>query len=248
MTEIFDELAGIGSKVDEEDKVVYILASLLKDFNILVTVLEAHPEISKWEIVVERILNTERKLEYKTSKEPKKGLAIGSGRLLKCFGCGKPGHKKRDCYQIKNFTGHFPHGLKKGHKINKVTPYKFWNGKKPDLTNLRRIGDVVMFLYLESRQKLDFKSKRMVLLGYGGQVKGLNENYCDPELVKKVIVIENSNDEANSEDDIGYRSPHKIEDSEQELRRTTREKKQPDLFREKAYVLHEDLRFYKAQM
>ena len=44
MTEIFNELAVIGAPIEEEDKVVTLLASLPDKFNMLVTALEANNE------------------------------------------------------------------------------------------------------------------------------------------------------------------------------------------------------------
>ena len=41
MTEVCDELTAIGEVVSEEDRVVYLLASLPESFNVLVTALEA---------------------------------------------------------------------------------------------------------------------------------------------------------------------------------------------------------------
>ena len=41
MTEVCDELSAIGDPVNEEDRVVYLLASLPESYNVLVTALEA---------------------------------------------------------------------------------------------------------------------------------------------------------------------------------------------------------------
>ena len=66
MIEIFEGLAVIGSAVDEEDKVIYLLASLPKTFNMLVTALEAHEKVPGWETVIEKLLNEERKAKEGT--------------------------------------------------------------------------------------------------------------------------------------------------------------------------------------
>ena len=50
MTEIFNELAVIG---EDEDCVVYLLASLPESFNTLVTALEANADVPSMEIVTE---------------------------------------------------------------------------------------------------------------------------------------------------------------------------------------------------
>ena len=61
MTEIFDSLAAIGNPVNEEDRVVHLLVSLPESFNMLVTAIEANPEVPKVETVTERLLHEERK-------------------------------------------------------------------------------------------------------------------------------------------------------------------------------------------
>ena len=51
LTEIFDELTVIGTPVEEEDRVVHLLASLSESYGVLVTVLEASSEVLKMEVV-----------------------------------------------------------------------------------------------------------------------------------------------------------------------------------------------------
>ncbi len=59
MTEIFDALTVAGETVSEEDRVVYLLASLPESYNVLVTALEASEKVPKLEVVTERILHQE---------------------------------------------------------------------------------------------------------------------------------------------------------------------------------------------
>ena len=61
LTEIFDELSIIGDTLDEENQVVHILVSLAESYDMLVTILEASPEVPKLEIVAERLLHEETK-------------------------------------------------------------------------------------------------------------------------------------------------------------------------------------------
>ena len=61
MTELFNELAIVGDAIEEEDRVVYLLASLPDLYNTLVTALEAHEEVLKMEVVTEKLLHAERK-------------------------------------------------------------------------------------------------------------------------------------------------------------------------------------------
>ena len=63
MTEIFDCLSVAGDPVSDKDRVVHLLASLPDSFNMLVTALEANPEVPKMEVVTECLLHEERKLK-----------------------------------------------------------------------------------------------------------------------------------------------------------------------------------------
>ena len=59
MTELFNELAVVGDAIEEEDRVVYLLASLPDSFNTLVTALEANEDIPRMEVVTERLIHAE---------------------------------------------------------------------------------------------------------------------------------------------------------------------------------------------
>ncbi len=63
MTEIFDGLSVIGDPVEEEDRVVHLLASLPDSFNMLVTALEASSNVPSIDVVTERLLHEERKMK-----------------------------------------------------------------------------------------------------------------------------------------------------------------------------------------
>ena len=69
MTELFNELTAVGDVISEEDRVVYLLASLPDTFGALVTALEANEEVPRMEIVTERLLHTERKQKEKINND-----------------------------------------------------------------------------------------------------------------------------------------------------------------------------------
>ena len=56
MTEIFSALAEVDAPLSEEDMVVYLLASLLESFGVLVTA-QSCPEVPKMDVVTERLLH-----------------------------------------------------------------------------------------------------------------------------------------------------------------------------------------------
>ena len=86
MIELFNELAIVGDAIQEEDRVVYLLASLPDSFNTLVTALEASEDVPKMEIVTERLLHAERKEREKLRPDPSGDKAMLAKRPFKSRG------------------------------------------------------------------------------------------------------------------------------------------------------------------
>ena len=59
ITEIFNELSVIGDNIEQEDRVVYLLASLPDSYEMLVTALEASENVPTMETVIEHLLHEE---------------------------------------------------------------------------------------------------------------------------------------------------------------------------------------------
>ena len=100
MTELFNELAIVGDAIDDEDCVVYLLASLPDSFNALVTALEANEDVPKMEVVTERLLHAERKQKEKTSADLSDEKVMTTrfrGRGPRCYHCWRFGHIQRNC-------------------------------------------------------------------------------------------------------------------------------------------------------
>ena len=76
LTKLFNELAVVGDMIKEEDRVVYLLASLPDSFNTLVTALEANKDISK-------MIRREKDLTAEWA------MTTTKARGLKCFNCKK---------------------------------------------------------------------------------------------------------------------------------------------------------------
>ena len=101
MTEIFNELAIIGDNISDEDRVVYLLASLPESFDVLVTALEANATVPEMETVMERLLHEERKLKEKDpsiTTESEGAMTLKHRRKgSRCHYCYKFGHIQRNC-------------------------------------------------------------------------------------------------------------------------------------------------------
>jgi len=67
MTDIFEELSIVGDPIKEEDRVIHLLACIPPSFDVLVTALEASEDVSKMEIVTDRLLCEEIKLKEKVA-------------------------------------------------------------------------------------------------------------------------------------------------------------------------------------
>ena len=129
MTEIFDNLSVIGDPIEEEDRVVHLLASLPESFGMLVTALEANTDVPKMDIVTERLLHEERKRNSRDDSEPSSERAMTSHsrrKLVKCHHCGKLGHIKRNCRllfseELKSKSHH--HGKERANKATTSDVY-----------------------------------------------------------------------------------------------------------------------------
>lgn len=97
MTELCDELSAIGEPVNEEDRVVYLLASLPETYSVLVTALEASTDVPTLAVVTERLLHEETKRKGRNPIGQEEALAANIRKRPICYFCRKPGHIKREC-------------------------------------------------------------------------------------------------------------------------------------------------------
>lgn len=83
MTEVFDALSVIGDPMEEEDRVIHLLAGLPESYSMLVTALEANSDVPTLETVTERLLHEERKMkdrgDFGTSHEREKQWSAHQG-------------------------------------------------------------------------------------------------------------------------------------------------------------------------
>ena len=96
MTEVFNEPAVIGDNIDNEDHVVYLLASLLELFDMLVTALEASSDIPQMETVIEQLLYEKQKMKDcsmsgRTSTTEETMIVKQRRKGPKCYFCEKYG-------------------------------------------------------------------------------------------------------------------------------------------------------------
>ena len=101
MTEIFEELSVIGEAISEEDRVVYLLASLPESYNVLVTALEASADVPTLAVVRERLLHEETKMKSRSNQlSQEEALSTSFKKKLRCHFCNKLGHFKKDCEEF----------------------------------------------------------------------------------------------------------------------------------------------------
>ena len=100
--ELFSEMAVVGEAMEEEGRVICLLASLPERFSTLVTALETSESVPSWDTVTEKLLHEESKHKEKedtgtalVSKPHRKQYF--SKKSIKCFECGKIGHMKKNC-------------------------------------------------------------------------------------------------------------------------------------------------------
>ena len=115
MTEVFDELTVMDDPVKEEDHVVYLLASLLECYNVLVTALEASPEVPAFAVVTEHLLHEESEMKNCSADSDQERALIGKFKKRgRCHFCNKPGHFKRECEAYAKVKGHIKKRTKAG--------------------------------------------------------------------------------------------------------------------------------------
>ena len=102
---LINELKSAGGKVNEREKVDYMLKTLPDSYSYIgdsVNVLQesdrtcefVKSKISMWEIKGQSGVNTKKVSAFKTEKK------------MTCFECGKPGHMKKDCWYKQNAFGY----------------------------------------------------------------------------------------------------------------------------------------------
>ena len=108
MTELFNELAVVGDNIDDDDRVIYLLASLPESFNILVTALEASSDVPKMENVIERLLHEEQKLKdrSRSGRTKEEAMTVKHKRGPQYYYCKRFGHIKRNCREYEKSQSH----------------------------------------------------------------------------------------------------------------------------------------------
>lgn len=103
------ELKGSGANVEESDAVCHLLLTLPSSFDPVVTAIETLPGGVTMDFVKRRLLDVDmKKRNLECSGEMSgghDGVAMASSKYakkIKCFLCGKLGHKKADCRKVKS--------------------------------------------------------------------------------------------------------------------------------------------------
>ena len=93
----------MGDAIGDSDRIVYLLASLPESYDMLVTAFKAHEAVPDMQVVTERLLHEERKLQDRcsSSSNPASGGALTAKHNfkegLRCHFCKKFGHIQHNC-------------------------------------------------------------------------------------------------------------------------------------------------------
>ena len=115
--EVFEALAVIGDAVEEEDRVISLLASLPDSYSTLVTALESLEKVPTWAMVTEKLIHFEDKLKSAESEFPEEKVLYTKKRYhnyskknsYKCYECGGENHIRKNCPSLKQRKKNF-HG------------------------------------------------------------------------------------------------------------------------------------------
>lgn len=96
------ELKGSGAKVEDSDAICHLLLTLPPSFDSVVTAIETLPGGVEMDFVRKRLLDVDMKRRNSDSAVQERGsdgvaMASKHKRKLKCYQCGKIGHKKAEC-------------------------------------------------------------------------------------------------------------------------------------------------------
>lgn len=116
MKELTDQLGAIGAVIEEEDQIVTLLGSLPSSYATIVTALETKMDSLTLQFVQQSLINEEQK-RVQANGSSSSTTAGGASAMAtqvrgdppseidrskwKCFKCGKEGHIKRNCPDLK---------------------------------------------------------------------------------------------------------------------------------------------------
>lgn len=123
---VLREMKAAGVKIDEEDVVCQLLLSLPKSYDALITALETiQPDQLTLEYVKKRLMDESAKRANQTCHaDDHTGESAFAGKKsgFKCFECGRFGHKRAECPDLRPASGK---GHEKGTKPTVKTNRKF---------------------------------------------------------------------------------------------------------------------------
>lgn len=101
------DLEGMGSTLDQDDKVCHLLLTLPERYENVITVLETMDADITLDFVKSRLLDAELKLNHMCAENNSAGETsfFSSRPVRKCYGCGDTRHLIADCPRAQNHSG-----------------------------------------------------------------------------------------------------------------------------------------------